>query len=53
MSAKQRRKLYGVRRESKRPRDWARWYREGLLETDIPSSVRLRTTLWGWTPTRP
>ncbi len=30
MSTRQRRKLYGVRRQSRRPRDWTRWYREGV-----------------------
>ena len=53
MNAKQRRKLYGVRRESRRPRDWTRWYREGLLESESPCGIRLRTTLWGWTPNKP
>lgn len=52
MSAKQRRKLYGVRRDSRRPRDWTRWYREGLFESEPSYGVRLRTTLWGFVPTR-
>jgi hypothetical protein len=53
MSAKARRKLFGVRRESRRPRDWTRWYREGLLEADQTCGIRLKTTLFGGTPTRP
>jgi len=47
MSAKQRRKVYGVRRESRRPRGWTRWFHEGLLEAEPAGSVRLRTVLWG------
>lgn len=47
MSTKQRRKVYGIRRESRRPRGWVRWYRDGLLEAGSPGSVRLRTVLWG------
>jgi hypothetical protein len=47
MSVKQRRKLYGVRREFRRSRGWTRWYREGLFESDPQGGVRLRTTLWG------
>jgi len=47
MSAKRRRKVYGVRRESRRPRGWTRWFHEGLLEADLAGSVRLRTVLWG------
>ncbi len=47
MSTKQRRKLYGVRRESRRPRGWTRWYRDGLLDAEPMGSIRLRTVLWG------
>jgi hypothetical protein len=49
MSAKQRRKLYGIRRETRRPRGWTRWFNEGMLNSDSEpaGSVRLRTTLWG------
>jgi hypothetical protein len=47
MSAKRRRKIYGVRRESRRPRGWTRWFQEGLLETESAGSIRLRTVLWG------
>jgi hypothetical protein len=47
MSPKQRRKVYGVRRESRRSKGWTRWFNEGLFETDVPGSVRLRTVLWG------
>ncbi|MGP0069828.1 MAG: hypothetical protein ACLQGP_40280 [Isosphaeraceae bacterium] len=47
MSPKKRRKIYGVRRESRRPRGWTRWFHEGLLEADPAASVRLRTVLWG------
>ena len=46
MSAKQRRKGRGSRRESRRPRGWTRWFREGLLEEEV-GGVRLRTTLYG------
>jgi hypothetical protein len=46
MSAKQRRKLYGVRRESRRSRGWTRWFNEGLFENDAGGSVRVRTVLW-------
>ena len=45
MSAKKRRKLYGVRRETRRPRGWTRWFNEGLLETE-PGGIRLRSVLW-------
>jgi hypothetical protein len=49
MSAKKRRKLNGVRRESRRPRDWTRWFQEGLIEADpaAAGSIRLRAFLWG------
>ena len=47
MSAKKRRKIYGVRRETRRPRGWTRWFQEGLFETESSNSIRLRTTLWG------
>jgi hypothetical protein len=47
MSAKQRRKIYGVRRETRRPRAWTRWFNEGLIEAEGAGSVRLRTILWG------
>jgi hypothetical protein len=49
MSAKQRRKVYGIRRETRRPRGWTRWFNEGMLnaEAENTGSVRLRTTLWG------
>ena len=49
MSAKQRRKVYGIRREMRRPRGWTRWFHEGMLngEAEGAGSVRLRTTLWG------
>lgn len=50
MSIKQKRKLYGIRRESRRPRGWTRWYRDGLLEAEPLGSVRLRTVLWGLPP---
>jgi hypothetical protein len=46
MSAKKRRKVYGVRRETRRSRGWTRWFNEGLLETDGAGSIRLRTVLW-------
>jgi hypothetical protein len=44
MSSKSR-KFPGVRR-AQRPRHWARWYREGVLEPEARASVRLRRTLW-------
>jgi hypothetical protein len=47
MSAKKRRKIYGVRRETRRPRGWTRWFQEGLFETESANSIRLRTVLWG------
>jgi len=47
MSAKRRRKVYGVRRETRRPRGWTRWFNEGLLEAEAGGGVRLRTVLWG------
>jgi hypothetical protein len=47
MSAKRRRKVYGIRRESRRSRGWTRWFHEGLFETEPAGSVRLRTVLWG------
>jgi len=47
MNAKKRRKVYGVRRETRRPRGWTRWFQEGLFETESSNSIRLRTTLWG------
>jgi hypothetical protein len=46
MSAKKRRKVYGVRRETRRPRGWTRWFNEGLLDIDVAGSVRLRSVLW-------
>ena len=48
MSSKQRRKLYGIRRERRRPRGWTRWFHEGLIEAEAAQAgVRLRTILWG------
>jgi len=47
MSAKKRRKIYGVRRETRRPRGWTRWFQKGLFETELANSIRLRTVLWG------
>lgn len=47
MSPKRRRKVYGVRRESRRSRGWTRWFHEGLFEAEPAGSVRLRTVLWG------
>lgn len=47
MSAKKRRKIYGVRRETRRPRGWTRWFQEGFFETEPANSIRLRTVLWG------
>ena len=47
MSPKKRRKIYGVRRETRRPRGWTRWFLEGLMETESSGSVRVRTVLWG------
>jgi hypothetical protein len=47
MSSKQRRKLYGIRRERRRPRGWTRWFHEGLIDAEGAHGVRLRTILWG------
>jgi hypothetical protein len=47
MSPKKRRKVYGVRRESRRPRGWTKWFNDGLFEAASTGSVRLRTILWG------
>jgi hypothetical protein len=47
MSAKKRRKVFGVRRETRRPRGWTRWFNEGLFEAEPAGSIRLRTVLWG------
>ena len=47
MSAKKRRKVNGMRRETRRPRGWTRWFNEGLFEIDPAGSVRLRSVLWG------
>jgi hypothetical protein len=47
MSPKQRRKFRGFRRTSRRPRDWTRWHREGLLEPEARGSLRLRSVLTG------
>ena len=41
MSAKRRRKIYGVRRETRRPRGWTRWFQEGLFETEAAGGIRL------------
>ena len=46
MSAKKRRKVYGVRRETRRPRGWTRWFNEGLFDMDLAGSIRLRSVLW-------
>ena len=47
MSAKKRRKIYGVRRETRRTRGWTRWFQEGFFESELANSIRLRTVLWG------
>jgi hypothetical protein len=47
MNAKKRRKVFGVRRETRRPRGWTRWFHEGLFEAEAAGSIRLRTVLWG------
>jgi hypothetical protein len=47
MSAKKRRKVYGVRREVRRTRGWTRWFLEGFFDADAGGGVRLRTVLWG------
>ena len=39
MSAKKRRKVFGVRRETRRPRGWTRWFHEGLFESETAGSV--------------
>jgi hypothetical protein len=45
MSPKQQRKFRGVRRVNRRPRGWARWFREGLLDFEPRGSMRLRLAL--------
>jgi hypothetical protein len=47
MSAKKRRKINGVRRVTRRPRGWTKWFNEGLIEAEPTGGVRLRTVLWG------
>jgi len=47
MSPKKRRKIYGVRRETRRPRGWTRWFQEGLFESESAGSIRLKTVLFG------
>jgi hypothetical protein len=47
MSPKQRRKFRGSRRGNRRPRDWTRWFREGVLEAESRGSLRLRTIMTG------
>lgn len=47
MSPKQRRKFRGVRRGSRRLRDWTRWFRDGVLDPEPRGSFRLRTLLTG------
>lgn len=41
MSLKQQHKFRG-RRMPRRTREWARWYRQGLLDLEAQRSVRLR-----------
>ena len=47
MSTKKRRKVHGTRRETRRPRGWTRWFRDGLLEGETLGVARLSTTIWG------
>ena len=47
MSPKQRRKFRGSRQGNRRPRDWTRWFREGVLDAESRGSLRLRTILTG------
>ena len=47
MSPKQRRKFRSSRRPNHRPRDWTRWYREGVMDAESRGSLRLRTILTG------
>ena len=47
MSPKQQRKFRGFRRNARRPRDWTRWFRQGLLDAVPRGSVRLRSSLMG------
>jgi hypothetical protein len=47
MSSKQRRKFRSSRRVFSRPRDWTRWYRDGVLDVEPRGSVRLRTVVTG------
>jgi hypothetical protein len=45
MSPKQQKKFRGVRRVNRRPRGWARWFREGLLDFEPRGGMRLRLAL--------
>ncbi len=45
MSPKQQRKFRGIRRVNRRPRGWARWFRDGFLDMEPRGSMRLRLAL--------
>jgi len=45
MSPKQQRKFRGIRRVNRRPRGWARWFRDGLLELEPRGGMRLRLAI--------
>jgi hypothetical protein len=45
MSPKQQRKFRGIRRVNRRPRGWARWFRDGLLDMEPRGGMRLRLAL--------
>ena len=45
MSPKQQRKFRGIRRVNRRPRGWARWFRDGLLDLEPRGGMRLRLAI--------
>ena len=47
MSSKQRRKMYGIRRERRRPRGWTRWFNEGMIEAEDCRRRAARTSSGG------
>jgi hypothetical protein len=50
MSSKQQHKFRGIRRITRRSREWARWYRQGLFDLEVPRSARLRLLIGGPSP---
>ena len=51
MSSKQQHKYRGGRRMPRRSREWARWYRQGLLDLETLRSARLRLLIGYPSPT--